>query len=126
MSPCQSLRARASAAEIPEGSPTRWHYLFAVFDYSRHNKRWRALRLRVLRRDHYRCREAARYGRIVQADVVHHVWPAEDWPEYAYCEWNLVSLSQAAHDSMHDRNTGRLTELGESWRRRTIPPGSNF
>lgn len=96
------------------------------FDYSRKNKRWRALRLRILRRDHYRCQEAKRYGRVVQADVVHHVWPAEDYPEYAYAPWNLVSLSQAAHDAMHDRATGRLTDLGERWRRRTIPPGSNF
>lgn len=94
------------------------------FDYSRKNKRWRHLRERILRRDGYRCREAARYGRIVEADVVHHLWPAEDWPEYAYESWNLVSLSQAAHDAMHDRVSGRLTELGESWRRRTIPPGS--
>ena len=60
------------------------------------------------------------------ADKELSIWPAEDWPEYAYAEWNLVSLSQAAHDAMHDRQTGRLTELGESWRRRTIPPGEKF
>lgn len=53
---------------------------------------------------------------------MHHVWPAEDFPEYAYCTWNLISLSQEAHDQMHDRNTGRLTNLGEYWRRRTTPP----
>lgn len=46
--------------------------------------RWRRLRARVLRRDGYRCRESARYGMIVQADTVHHVWPVEDWPEYAW------------------------------------------
>ena len=97
-----------------------------MFDYGRSNKRWRRLRERILKRDGFQCREAARYGRIREAQVVHHVWPAEDFPEYAYCPWNLVSLSQAAHDQMHDRATGRLTELGEYWRRRTIPPAEKF
>lgn len=83
--------------------------------------RWRKLRARVLRRDKYRCRESARYGRMVEASTVHHIWPAEDYPEYAWCEWNLVSLSSAMHNAMHDRETGKLTELGEAWRRRTPP-----
>lgn len=94
------------------------------FDYSRNNKRWRHLRAQALRRDGYRCQEAKRFGKRVDAQVVHHIWPAEDFPEYAYCLWNLVSLSQAAHDAMHDRITGRLTPLGERWRRKTIPPPS--
>lgn len=94
------------------------------FDYGRSNKRWRRLRERVLRRDRGMCRESLRYGRHVEADVVHHIWPAEDYPEYAYCEWNLISLSAEKHDAMHDRTTRKLTALGESWRKRTIPPGS--
>lgn len=84
--------------------------------------RWRRLRERVLRRDRYLCRENARYGRTVPATTVHHVWPVALYPEYAYCEWNLVSLSAAAHNAMHDRETDALTELGESWRRRVTPP----
>lgn len=92
------------------------------FDYSRANKRWQHLRKLALRRDKYRCQEAARYGISVEAEVVHHIWPAEDYPEYAYCLWNLVSLSAAAHDRMHDRVTRKLTALGEHWRRKTIPP----
>ena len=94
------------------------------FDYSRKNKRWQRLRRRILQRDKY-CQEAARYGRIEYAEIVHHIWPAEDYPEYAYCEWNLVGLTAAAHDQMHDRLTRKLTALGESWRRRTIPPSSS-
>lgn len=92
------------------------------FDYSRKNKRWRRLREAALRRDGYRCQEAARYGRAETAQVVHHVWPAEDYPEYAYCLWNLISLTGTNHDAMHDRQTGKLTALGESWRRRIPPP----
>lgn len=94
----------------------------ADFDYSRSNKRWRRLRQRALRRDGFRCREAARYGRMEEATVVHHIWPAEDYPEYAYCLWNLVSLSQANHDAMHDRVTRKLTALGLAWKHRTPPP----
>nr|DAJ85447.1 MAG TPA: HNH endonuclease bacteriophage, HNH Endonuclease, DNA.52A [Caudoviricetes sp.] len=96
----------------------------ASFDYSRANKRWRRLRLQALRRDGFRCREAARYGRAVDAEVVHHIWPAEEWPEYAYQLWNLVSLSAAAHDAMHDRATRKLTPLGQRWKNATPPPRS--
>lgn len=88
--------------------------------------RWRRLRERVLRRDQYRCRENARYGRRVEATTVHHIWPAELYPEYAWCEWNLIALSSAAHNAMHDRETNQLTELGEGWRRRTAPPPSRL
>lgn len=41
------------------------------------SRRWRVyVRPRILRRDGYRCREARRYGRNVEATVVHHIWPA--------------------------------------------------
>ena len=95
------------------------------FDYSPKNKRWQHLRKQALRRDGYMCQESKRYGRMVEAQMVHHIWPAEDYPEYAYCLWNLVSLSLEAHDKMHERITRKLTPLGERWRRKTIPP-SNF
>lgn len=85
-------------------------------------KRWERLRETILRRDGYRCREAARYGLAVQADTVHHVWPVEDFPQFAWEPWNLIALSHKAHNEMHDRVTGALTEKGEAWRRRTIPP----
>ena len=87
---------------------------------------WSGYKLAVLRRDGYRCRESARYGKRVEATTVHHVWPAEDYPEYAWELWNLISLSGEQHDAMHDRRTGRLTMLGESWRRRISPQGSNW
>ena len=96
----------------------------AGFDYSRANKRWWRLRELALRRDGCRCREAARYGKSVEAQVVHHIWPAEDYPEYAYCLWNLVSLSVSAHDEMHDRKTRKLTAKGLAWKNRTPPPPS--
>lgn len=94
------------------------------FDYSSTNRRWQRLRQRALRRDAHRCQEATRYGRAVPAEVVHHIWPVEEYPEYAYCLWNLVSLSRKAHDAMHDRNTRKLTPAGLRWKNRTPPPPS--
>ena len=94
----------------------------AGFDYSSSNRRWQRLRQQALRRDGHRCQKSKRYGKIVAADTVHHIWPAEDYPEYAYCLWNLVSLSAAAHDTMHDRKTRKLTAAGLRWKNRTPPP----
>ena len=93
----------------------------ASFDYSSSNRRWQKLRALVLRRDKW-CREAARYGRREEATTVHHIWPAEDYPEYAYCPWNLIALTTANHDAMHDRRTRKLTALGLRWKKRTLPP----
>ena len=85
---------------------------------------WLRLRASVLREAGYRCQYAKRYGKRVQATTVHHIWPAEDFPEYALERWNLIALSTEAHNRMHDRATGRLTEEGERLRRRDIPPSS--
>ena len=85
--------------------------------------RWRRLREKILRRDGYLSREARRYGRNLQADTVHHVRPAEEFPELAWEPWNLISLTQDEHRLMHNQD-GSLTDLGWSWVRRTHPPGS--
>ena len=86
------------------------------------SRRWRQTREAVLVRDKYQCRECRRYGLAVNATVVHHAYPAEDYPELAWSMWNLVSLCGGCHNAMHDRETGALTELGRAWRRRVSPP----
>ena len=75
------------------------------------SRRWKHLRQSILRRDRYQCRECR-----------HHAYPAEDFPEFAWCSWNLLSLCSACHNAMHDRETGALTDRGLSWRRRVSPP----
>ena len=94
----------------------------AGFDYSSSNTRYQRLKRQALRRDGYRCQEAKRYGRSEPATTVHHIWSVEDFAEYAYCLWNLVSLSSSAHDEMHDRKTRKLTAKGIAWKNRTPPP----
>lgn len=81
--------------------------------------RWKRLRERVLRRDGYMCRESARYGKRTEASTVHHIFPRDEFPEYQWEPWNLVSLAGDVHDSMHDRQTGALTERGAELLRRT-------
>lgn len=86
------------------------------------SRRWRLKREFILARDRYQCRECRRFGLAVNATVVHHAFPAEDYPEYAWCDWNLLSLCSRCHNAMHDRDTGALTDLGRAWRRRVAPP----
>lgn len=81
--------------------------------------RWKALAAKAMRRDGYMCQLSKRYGKQVQAEVVHHIYPVDEYPEYAYCLWNLISLSRAAHNRLHDRNTDKLTAEGVTLMRRT-------
>lgn len=81
--------------------------------------KWKSVREAVLRRDGYMCQESKRFGKMRPADTVHHIWPREDFPEIALAPWNLVALSAAAHDSMHDRQTGALTAKGRALQDRT-------
>ena len=90
-----------------------------AFDYK--SRRWLRLREQVLREAGYRCEYARRFGRREQATRVHHIWPAEDFPEYAWCRWNLIALSLASHEAMHVPGSGRLSAAGEALRRKTIP-----
>lgn len=116
------MRAGASKTHDNVRKLTPAFLLRMSFDYK--SKRWLRLRATVLREAGYRCQYAKRYGKRVQASTVHHIWPAEDFPEFAFERWNLIALSTEAHNKMHDRATGRLTETGEQLRRRAIPPSS--
>lgn len=80
--------------------------------------RWDRLREDVLRRDGYICRDSRRFGKRIEATTVHHVFPREEYPEYQWEPWNLISLCAEAHDAMHDRATGLLTQRGAEWLRR--------
>lgn len=91
-----------------------------MFDYKA--RRWERLRAQVMRRDGYRCQLSKRYGKAVPADLVHHIYPVDEFPEYAFEPWNLISVSRAAHNKLHDRDSDKLTAEGVALMRRTIPP----
>lgn len=65
------------------------------------------------------CQLSKRFGKHVQADTVHHIFPLADYPEYALAGWNLISLSAAVHNRLHDRETNELTAEGVELMERT-------
>lgn len=69
------------------------------FDYT--SAKWKRVRSTALRRDGYRCQECRRYGKYVEATVVHHKKHADEHPELAYDIENLVSLCTACHEKAH-------------------------
>ena len=65
------------------------------------------------------CQISKRYGKRVQATTVHHIFPREEFPAYAYSSWNLISVASDVHDSLHCRQSQELTERGKDLLRRT-------
>lgn len=81
--------------------------------------RWKKLRAYVLRRDRFLDQVALRYGKRIDANVVHHIFPREHFPQYTYADWNLISVSQTTHNKLHDRDGHKLTEAGWQLLQRT-------
>lgn len=91
-----------------------------------HNPKWEKVRKSALIRDNYMDMELKRYGKIKQAEVVHHIFPRDKYPEYEYALWNLISITRKTHNTLHDRYTNELTEKGidllhRTCRKRNIP-----
>ena len=89
------------------------------------SRRWTQKRQRILRLDGYRDRIAARYGKTVEANTVHHIYPVDEYPQYQWDDWNLISVSEATHNTLHNRETRELTTEGLQLMRRT-KPGENW
>lgn len=81
--------------------------------------RWKKKRELILKRDSYQCQYFKRYGRICQANTVHHIFPRDKYPQYQWENWNLISLSHDAHNRMHYRLSNELTEEGMELLKRT-------
>lgn len=81
--------------------------------------RWKKLRESVLRRDRYQSVLSSRYSPIAKpAQVVHHIFPREWWPEYQWSPWNLISITLKEHQELHGDN-GELTRKGVDLLKRT-------
>ena len=78
--------------------------------------RWQRLRAAALRRDNYQCQLEARRGRLVEAEVVHHIFPREQFPEYQWELWNLISITAENHRQLHEKYGNKLTPVGERLR----------
>ena len=92
-------------------------------DYN--SKRWKRKRDLILKRDMFMCRECKRYGKRIDATMVHHIYPALEYPEWKFASWNLISLCNTCHETMHIRHTGELTDKGMALQKRNPPPIKN-
>jgi hypothetical protein len=81
--------------------------------------RWEAKRKAILKRDGYEDQILKRYGKHVPAETVHHIFPVEDYPEFKWSTWNLISVSKDTHNKLHDRATGSLSDEGMALLKRT-------
>ena len=81
------------------------------------SQKWRRFRKKILARDGYMCQYLKRYGRTEPGNIVHHIFPRSEFPEYATCDWNCITVSALGHKRLEDING--LTEEGRKWLVRT-------
>ena len=93
--------------------------VISMFPYG--SQKWKNKRAHILRLDGYVDQYAKRWGRTLDAVIVHHIYPAAEYPEYAWEDWNLISISRRTHELLEDRKTGELTEAGRKLMESTTP-----
>lgn len=79
--------------------------------------KWRKKAARVLSLHNYVDQVKKRYGKLEEADMVHHALPLEDFPEYAFHNHNLIPVSRRTHRGLHN-DDGTLTAAGVEVARR--------
>ena len=76
---------------------------------------WEIKRKNILNRDGYIDQYIKRTtGKTKPANIVHHILPKEKYPQYAYADWNLISVSLDTHRRiLHNMHSGDLTKEGQ-------------
>ena len=77
-----------------------------MFNYK--SKKWKQKQKSIMRRDGYMCQMCKRYGKNVQASVVHHIKHVDEYPELAYTSSNLISLCSACHNKLHPEKAKKI------------------
>ena len=92
-------------ATIREGRYCPAHKTIASREYDRahrnpknYDHRWRVIRERYIK-GHPLCAECIKLGRLVPADVVHHILPVDRGGSHA--DENLMSLCNSCHAKVH-------------------------
>ena len=79
------------------------------------SKQWREKSHKILRRDRYLDQYVLKTeNRMIPADMVHHILPREDFPQYAMEDWNLISVSKRTHNKILHTIKGKLTRAGKA------------
>jgi len=81
---------------------------------------WKRKRIAILKRDDYKCKECSRYGKVVEANTIHHIIPLQESPELKLDNRNLISLCEQCHERMHNKFDNTLSKLGEEWKERLL------
>lgn len=76
---------------------------------------WKWKRQNILRRDNFTDQWILQHeGRHIQGDLVHHILPKEDFPQYALADWNLITVSRRTHNRILHNMNGDLTRKGKA------------
>ena len=81
------------------------------------SRAWKEKRRRILARDGYMCQYSKRYGKKIEGNIVHHIFPRAEYPEYRLASWNLITVCAAAHNRLESESG--LTDEGVELLRRT-------
>lgn len=77
------------------------------------SEQWRRKAHSILRRDGYIDQYILKTtGRIIEANLVHHILPRDEFPQYAMEDWNLISLNKRTHSRIIHTIKGKLTNEG--------------
>ncbi len=116
----QRLHNNPSGRDIEEWEKAIDRYFTAEADYSYFykTKEWERKRIVILKKDRYLCKECYRYGKVVEANTVHHVIPLQVRPDLKLNNKNLISLCEGCHEKMHNKFSFELSKLGEEWKER--------
>lgn len=77
------------------------------------SEQWRRKAHSILRRDGYIDQYILKTtGRMIEANVVHHILPRDEFPQYAMEDWNLISLNKRTHSRIIHTIKGKLTNEG--------------
>ena len=77
------------------------------------SEQWRHKAHSILRRDGYIDQYILKTtGRMIEANVVHHILPRDEFPQYAMEDWNLISLNKRTHSRIIHTIKGKLTNEG--------------
>ena len=69
--------------------------------------KWKKKREQILKRDGYACQECKKYGKNIDATIVHHLKEVEFFPELKLVNDNLQSVCAACHNRLHPEKGGR-------------------
>lgn len=90
-----------------------------IMDYNK--QKWKKKRAKILRLDGYKDVISGWYGKTEEAQMVHHIYPAAEYPQYQWEDWNLISVSFSTHKKLENPKTGGLTAMGKHLMQITVP-----